>query len=94
MNRFSLNFQDMWDLVQGTFCNILGMFRLTLCIQDFFHFFSGESVSVSNITKTGEWIFMRVSRQFIYETRDLLENFEDVAFNPLDPASTFLFSES
>ena len=71
MNRFSWNFQNMWDLVQGTFCNILGMFRLTLCIKDFFFiFFSGESVSVGNITKTGERIFMTVSRQFEYETRD------------------------
>ena len=35
MNGFPWNYEDRWDLVYGTFCNILGMFLLTLSIQDF-----------------------------------------------------------
>ena len=39
INGFSQNFQDRWDLVQGIFWNILGMFHVTFCILFFFFFF-------------------------------------------------------
>ena len=64
VKAFSSNFQDRWDLVQGTFCNILGMFHLTHCAQNFVFYYlcvcvwvgggmgrSGWFVSVGNITE-------------------------------------------
>ena len=38
--------------------------------------------------------FHEISGQVGYETRNNLEHFEGVAFNPLDPGSIFLFSGS
>ena len=50
MNKISWKFQDRWDLVQWTFCNILGMFHLTPCIQDY-------SYNPCLLWQTGERIF-------------------------------------
>ena len=65
MNGFSWNFQNRWQLIQGTFCNILGIFHLMsltvllllllllLLFGGFWGSFLviwGASVSVANIT--------------------------------------------
>ena len=49
-----------------------------------------------NITsgKNGERIFMKLLGQVAYKTRYKLEQFQDVALNPLDRGSIFLFSGS
>ena len=55
VNGFSWKLQDRSDLVRGTTWSIWGMFDSTPCIHDFFFYlFTGESVSVSNITEKRE----------------------------------------
>ena len=44
--------------------------------------------------KTSERIFIKFSGQLAYKRRNRLEQFHDVAENPLDPGSNFLFSGS
>ena len=62
VNAYSWKLQDRFDLVQGTVCNILGMFDSNPCIRDFFFYFQGQSVSVSNITESGKMDFHEIFR--------------------------------
>ena len=61
MNGFSLNFQHMSDMVQGTFCNILGMFK-PLVTRFYFilfiHLFigGGGNYSVIATLRASGWI--------------------------------------
>ena len=48
-----------------------------------FTIFLGASVSIKNITETGKHFSMKFSGGVGYATRNNLEHFWDVAFNPL-----------
>ena len=52
----------------------------------------GGPCLLETLRKKGEQIFMKFSGLVGYETMNFLEDFEDVAFNSLNPASVFLFS--
>ena len=72
-NRFTWKLQDMSDLVQGTIWNILGMFRLTPCIQEYnFRFFRGSPRLLATLRKN-EWMHIHESwGRFEYVTRNNL----------------------
>ena len=53
MNEFSWNFQDRWQLVQWTFCNILVMFHLMLCITFFLLIIRENPCLLATLRKNG-----------------------------------------
>ena len=67
LSGFLWNFQDASNMTQGTMRNILGMFRLTHCTQDFFLFIFAENACLlATLRKKGEQIFMKFSGQVGY----------------------------
>ena len=67
----------------------------SLQAQFLFLVFFRKSVSVIDIMeKTDERIFMNFSEKAGHETRNNVEHFRDVAVNPLNPGSIFIFSGS
>ena len=94
-NGFSWSFQGGWDLVQGIIWNIFRLFHSTPWTLVSFSTFSGESVTVNNITGNNEWTdFHDIFSRGSHETRNNQNIFLDFAVNPLKPRSIFPFSGS
>ena len=60
--------------------------------ENIFRQFGGNSCVLGTLRIINDWIFMKFSATVGHETRNILEHFWDVAANPLNPGSVFLFS--
>ena len=87
MNRFSKNFQDRWDLVQGIFCD---MFHVPInpMYTVFIFLFQGNPCLLAILQKD-EHTFMKFLPTVGPEASKNLVHFRDAAVNRLNPGLIF-----
>ena len=95
INRFSWNFQDILDKIQGTIWRFSRWYVEPLAYRVSFYVFSRKSVPVSiDYRKTDAQIFMKFLGKVRHGTMYNLEHFRELAVNPMNLRSIFLFTRS